>query len=135
MAVGELTHFVAQFDRERCERVPLNNPRPLEGSGLQVVPPDASHQRTGPARWWLDVSGTSPSACLDGPSDSFVVEGTWADERTYELEVYLCQSDAPRICRPGSALQAWSEWHDLGELAPGTYRIVAEDSQTTFVVP
>jgi hypothetical protein len=97
-------------------------------TGLRVVGPDSSYVQSGPALWWVDVSGTDALCCatpMPLVDHSFGTDAIMLDVQSAAIDPCDCAG------RP----MPFDAWHSLGELAPGTYTISAGTTTTTFTVP
>lgn len=98
-------------------------------TGLRVVGPDPTHTRGGPALWWVAVSGTDALCCV---SPEPLVDHTTGASGEIDLAVTSAAIDP---CGCIGSPQPFEAWHSLGELAPGSYTLVAAGLRATFTVP
>ncbi|MBX3245899.1 MAG: hypothetical protein KF901_01815 [Myxococcales bacterium] len=111
------------IDRRSADSCP-----PVEAR-LELVPPDESVLRDGPAIWWLRLRGESPYADCCGPSAGVDVTSSGANEWRVQLR------DCTPPCRCAGPPAQLDAWMPLGPLAPGGYLVRYGASELSFMVP
>ena len=107
------------------ERRELASCREVEAA-LEVVPPRDDVRRGGPAIWWVRMRGESPYAECCGALAG--IERS-ASGREHRVALRDC-TPACRCAGPPAQLDAWLP---LGELEPGTHRVIAPGAEAIVV--
>lgn len=108
--------------------VPRGSCRPLEARELSILGVEDRGARSGPRVVWAAIASGEALCCAE-PQPA--VSGEARPDGTIALTLYSCVRED---CECVGFDTPFTAWHDLGELAPGTYRVEIDGLAQTFDV-